>query len=430
MRVLLLNPPFPKPVLRDYFCGTTSKGGYFWPPIDLIVQSGFLHEAGCGVSLVDAAARGLSEKAALHEIAQARPDVIYALTATPGFHQDMAFLQVAKNLSGAKLVVGGEPAMAWDATAFEQFDHVDAVLGDFTSPDLAKWLTGEAHGGALVAKGQGTATPAVRRTGGVRFPLPRHDLFLTQPYRHPFLGRGAMGTLLMAYGCPHHCAYCNSGFHSLGFARRTLEDVLEESDQLRHAGAKRLYMKDMSFGADPHFADALLRGWLKRGVRWPWAAWVRLDSFEMDLLAKMKETGCRGIQVGLEAVDVGDLKEVHRPQNRDTMDQRVKQAAALGLKVGGHFVLGLPGQTAVSMEETVVWALSLPLTYASFNVYTPRHNTGAEVGEAASRDASRGGAGADPAAVRLQQHAVRRFYGRPAVAVKTAGLWLRQAGLL
>ncbi len=41
-RVLLLNPPAPDWVIRDYYCSFPSKAKYYWPPQDLLGLSGLL----------------------------------------------------------------------------------------------------------------------------------------------------------------------------------------------------------------------------------------------------------------------------------------------------------------------------------------------------------------------------------------------------
>jgi radical SAM superfamily enzyme YgiQ (UPF0313 family) len=46
-------------------------------------------------------------------------------------------------------------------------------------------------------------------------------------------------------------------------------------------------------------------------------------------------------------------------------------AKKTGIKTAGHFMFGLPGETAGTMEETLAFALSLPLDIAQFYAATP-----------------------------------------------------------
>ena len=67
MRVLLLNPPGRQRYLRDYYCSTVSKAGYYWHPIDLLMQSAFLRDK-AEVHVLDAVAHRLSPARALASI--------------------------------------------------------------------------------------------------------------------------------------------------------------------------------------------------------------------------------------------------------------------------------------------------------------------------------------------------------------------------
>lgn len=428
---LLLNPPSPgKPVLRDFYCGTTSKAGYYWPPIDLIAQSGYLAKLG-EVSLLEASAKPHPYQSTLEKAVALRPDFVLSLIGTPSLKEDLEFLRVLKEKTGARVVVSGEPALVWDDLWWEQFPWVDAVLGDFTSPDLYYWLNGESANPGLSIPGQ--PRPKVRRTNLASYPMPLHHLFLKEPYRHPFLGRGDLGTLLMSFGCPYRCAYCNSGFDSLGFGRRSVEEILDESEVLRAAGARKLFIKDMSFGADAHLADQVLMGWERKKISWPWVAYVRLDLLQDGLLERMAKSGCVGIQTGLEAFDISEIASATRNQNREKTEFQLHRAVELGLKIGGHFVLGLPGQSAQSIAMTISWAKKLPLSYASFNAYTPRYGTPLEKSHSSesqiifsqSRDSSHGGLGQELQAIRLQNQANRAFYLRPKQAITAAKMWAR-----
>ena len=59
-KVLLLNPPASQRVCRDLYCGHVAKGSYYWPQIDLLVLSGWAHQAGCELKLLDAVVDGMT----------------------------------------------------------------------------------------------------------------------------------------------------------------------------------------------------------------------------------------------------------------------------------------------------------------------------------------------------------------------------------
>ena len=60
-KIVLVNPPNKKIVLRDLYSSTISKGLYNWPCIDLLVLSGVLKND-FDVILIDANTLGYSSK--------------------------------------------------------------------------------------------------------------------------------------------------------------------------------------------------------------------------------------------------------------------------------------------------------------------------------------------------------------------------------
>ena len=56
MRIVLLNPPAPQITFRDGYCSSSSKSGYVWHPLDLMIQSGILTAQGHDITFIDAIA--------------------------------------------------------------------------------------------------------------------------------------------------------------------------------------------------------------------------------------------------------------------------------------------------------------------------------------------------------------------------------------
>src|SRR5690606_4500488 len=75
-RVLLLNPPWPFPILRDAWCTSVSKAGYLWQPVDLLAQTGWLARHGIAYRAIDAIAERLSPAACLRRAEDWDPDLV------------------------------------------------------------------------------------------------------------------------------------------------------------------------------------------------------------------------------------------------------------------------------------------------------------------------------------------------------------------
>src|SRR5271163_5165488 len=73
----------------------------------------------------------------------------------------------------------------------------------------------------------------------------------------------------------------------------------------------------------------------------------------------MKEAGCRLLIVGFESGDPQILKNIKKGATVERARAFAKDCNDLGLTVHGDFILGLPGETKESIQNTIKFAKSL-----------------------------------------------------------------------
>ena len=103
MKALLLNPPGRRLYLRDYFCSKVSQADYVHPPIDLVVQSGWLAER-FEVTLCDAIVAGLSRAATIERVRAEATDAIVALAGAASVDEDAEFLAELRTVHDGPIV--------------------------------------------------------------------------------------------------------------------------------------------------------------------------------------------------------------------------------------------------------------------------------------------------------------------------------------
>ena len=220
-RVLLLNPPARRPVLRDYYCSSRTKGAYLWEPIDLVVQSGFLRRS-CHLRAIDAVAEGLGTRRALAAVRRFDPDVVLCMVGSAAWREDRAFLTALAGATRARIICSGDIARFRPDALAAAVPRLDAVVLDFHSPELAEWI---AVGCPQDVPGPLRLGPAVMRPSEpFLLPPPALHLFPWRRYRLPFGPHGPVLSVLTTYGCPHGCSFCNSG--APGYQRRDLDDTM------------------------------------------------------------------------------------------------------------------------------------------------------------------------------------------------------------
>jgi Radical SAM superfamily len=425
-RVLLSNPPAPRPTMRDYYCSSTSKAGYAWQPIDLLVQGAWLRERH-DLIWRDFAVTPAKREQALATIAADRPDVIVGLVgaAAPG---DWDFWREAQEATGARLVVSGDLARFAAAETLAAEPHLEGVLVDFTRPAVARLLAGEEPGPGLLTR---NGPPPPDDGGDFAYPVPPHELAWALDYRHPFLPAG-FATVMTDHGCPHHCRYCNSG--AFGWRPRALDSLEAELAWLAARGRRALFIKDMTFNASRERTMRVLK-LLRRTGPWQFVCYVRPDKLDADLAVELAYAGCVMAMAGLESGDEELLAQVRPTATLEAARRGVLNLHRAGVPVGGHFLLGLPGETESQIARTVALARRLPLAYASFNLATPRVGTpfyvaGQGVADGSSAQTRLVAGALDRETLLDWRHtAIRAFYARPSYLVRQAWRGLR-SGLL
>jgi anaerobic magnesium-protoporphyrin IX monomethyl ester cyclase len=468
-RVLLLNPPGDRFYLRDYYCSSISKSGYYWHPIDLLVLSGRLAEAGFTLSVMDAIAEGLPSELSRQRIRMWRPDIIVFLSSASSWRIDRPFLQQVAAETGARMIGCGEIFLGEPNGLFRENRWLEAGIRDFTDPEILDSLrSGEPCPGLVVrtafhdrdesrqagSRGdRGNSTPAgnnsgtesgaperggriLKGQGPLSYGVPRHELFPMGKYRYPYHRHHPFASLLTAYGCPFHCRFCNSG--SLGFRLRDMGNISQELEYIRTLGFRQLFIKDMSFGGHREHSLEFCRLLSTHGSAMNWNCYARLDSLDAPLLEAMSRAGCHLVQMGLETANPHVGRSMGKPLMQDKAEEVFRVCRRLGIRTGAHFVLGLPGETESGIRETVALARRLNPDYCSFNLFMPRH--GSALGHLMGPEAFRGTEAPvlDPSETfptrtfceldpvhlsRWRGRAYRAFYLRPAYLLRQAFQW-------
>jgi anaerobic magnesium-protoporphyrin IX monomethyl ester cyclase len=108
--------------------------------------------------------------------------------------------------------------------------------------------------------------------------------------------------------------------------------------------------------------DGLIAGKVKIG--WETPNGVRADCLNLNLLKKMKKSGCQSVFVGVESGDQQILDNVIcKSLDLNRVVEFAKDAKTIGLKTGAFYIIGFPGETKENMQKTVDFALRLKRDY-------------------------------------------------------------------
>ena len=203
------------------------------------------------------------------------------------------------------------------------------------------------------------------------FPLPDRTDFDHAAYQKEWLQKtGSKATsIIVTLGCPYGCDFCSKPIFGNSVRRRDLDAVFAEIAQIHELGYDSLWIADDTFTLN----EAYLAEFCRRiaGLSMSWSCLSRANGISAETVRLMKEAGCRRVHLGLESGSQATLDLMNK---QVTVEQGIRAAELYrkaGIEVAAFFIVGYPGETAASIEETFKLALALPLDEISFNVPMP-----------------------------------------------------------
>ncbi len=174
-------------------------------------------------------------------------------------------------------------------------------------------------------------------------------------------------------GCPYGCDFCTvTGFFGDSIRFRTNESVIDEILRLK-ARAKRERGKVGVFFIDDNFAinkkrtKSLLRAMIDAGAQVPWVAQISMNLLkDEELVDLIKESGGRWIFMGLESIDMANLKDVNKGFNKPAQYGEVlERLSSRGIYSITSFIFGMDGdRTGVArqtLDAIAEWPPGLPV---------------------------------------------------------------------
>ena len=433
-RLLLLNPPGKRPYIRDNYCSYSGKANYFWEPIDLLVQSGWLAED-YELTVMDAIAEGLDPDRVVDQARTGRFDAILSMIGGVSLDEDRALFTRLKEATGAVLAVSGDVCLTGPEKLLDIVDALDAVLTDYTTGDLTAFLKADKPGtrGTLAYRNQGEVV-AVDRTKPppmeMDYPVPRHEVFPIHLYRISTSLKRRFATCIASLGCAFNCPFCICSLMSLRL--RSMDSLINELHAIKAMGIQEVYFYDPYFTVKQSRCVEMLETIRQADLNLVYSCNSHISVSE-QILDLLTQTGCHTIMFGIETADEALLTRYSKRISQDKVRLTLERCRDRGIRTFGYFMIGLPDETEKSILDTIQYATDLPLHYASFNFPSPVVGTelfkevcekGLLDPEAKNLDRSSEVSFAPKgmSAKRLQELkrlAYRRFYLRPLFLLKT-----------
>ena len=165
--------------------------------------------------------------------------------------------------------------------------------------------------------------------------------------------------IITARGCPFTCQFC--GRLTKKYRKRTVDNVIKEMEFL-------IDQYDINFFAIEDELFLYQKDWIYefcekvKPLNITWRCQSRAMGMKADVLKLMREAGCLRITMGVESGSRKILNQMVKKISPETIAESVTLCREAGIYPETELILGTPGETAETVEETLdLWRkLNLP----------------------------------------------------------------------
>ncbi|MBN2381684.1 radical SAM protein [bacterium] len=327
----------------------------------------------------------LAELASYFE--RTRPRVAGITFTTPLYPEAAQIAGLIRNsLSPETVLIGGgvHPTSLPEETLAETvFDAVfigeaDETLPDFLETEPQDWSS--IPGLAFRENGQIRKTERSEQVKDLdRLPFPAWDLFDVPSYLSPRITsrRNPVGSIITSRGCVHRCIYCNKNVLGNKFRALSAERVVDEMEFTLKSGFREIHVWDDQFSTNLKRAKHICELIIERGLDFTWNIFngIRVNSLDEEFLRLAKRAGCYSISFGIESGNQTLLDTLQKGITLDDCRRALSLMKRVGLESVTYFMIGLPGETEQTMQQTIDFACELNADYAKVAVLVPLPDT-------------------------------------------------------
>ncbi len=158
-------------------------------------------------------------------------------------------------------------------------------------------------------------------------------------------------------GCPMRCSYCSTpNIEGCTVRMRSPETVVRSLAAHIEAGFKKFYFVDNTFNLPPGYAKEICRAVISSGLRMEWRCILYPSGMDGELASLLAGAGCVEAGIGFESGSKDILLRMEkkfRPQDVVKTSDLLK---AEGVRRMGFLLLGGPGETRDTVEESLAFA--------------------------------------------------------------------------
>jgi radical SAM superfamily enzyme YgiQ (UPF0313 family) len=329
------------------------------PPLGLLYLASQLRDKGLRVDIVDLSARGEMDQQAIPDGYDLYGFSTYSVNY--GLTRQLADA-VKSRMPQVVTVAGGPHASALpEQVADDGFDVVVHGEGEMAIVQIIEALQA---GSTLPRILYGTPPNPLDS-----LPFPDYELVDLSTYSREVDGQPCV-SILSSRGCPYRCTFCNSNIMGAGkpMRYRSPQNVVAEIRQIKSKyGIRHFRFQDDIFTINQQRVAELTRFLAAENI--VYRCFARINTHTERMAGLLREGGCVHASFGVETGSRKLLAKhaMHKGQTPHQIEWALTNAYNAGIRMRIFLIVGFPGETDETIEETLALVKNCP--WDEFSVY-------------------------------------------------------------
>ncbi|HLD91275.1 MAG TPA: radical SAM protein [Patescibacteria group bacterium] len=177
--------------------------------------------------------------------------------------------------------------------------------------------------------------------------------------------------LISSRGCPYSCNFCYKDTFGRNYRQRSVDNVLDECEEIMKAGGKELYFIDDLFTLDKKWIIKFCQEKIRRGINLPFKCLGRADKLDDAILYNLKQAGCHTIAIGVESGNQEVVNWINKNLKLEDVEKCVKLIHKYKINVESYFIIGHRIDNEKTIDETIEFARKINSDFPRFFLFSP-----------------------------------------------------------
>ncbi|MGH0036445.1 MAG: B12-binding domain-containing radical SAM protein [Myxococcota bacterium] len=163
----------------------------------------------------------------------------------------------------------------------------------------------------------------------------------------------SMVPIRSSVGCPYRCRYCDFIELHPAVRMRSAESIVREVESAKRRSARFFGFIDDNIFLSKRRIRELTTAFTENSLGVTWGGFFRVDRIDESNIEDLALSGCRFGLCGIESLDDEQLVRLRKNCEREEVVRGVELATSAGMNVNLSLLVGFPGETKRSIDQTI-----------------------------------------------------------------------------